>query len=343
MDNKITISRRRFLQYLGLGAASLMLPSEVAAQIDLERAMADSKKLLGRVCYYQTIVYEEPNERSKVSDFLKHDMIVPMEKMVIRREANGKPKRWYQLDSNRFVNAGLIQLVEYHPNVSDQPIPEEGCLGEITVPYIDAYLEPYGDKPVRRYYYSSAFWITQRVFDERGIAWYELIDDFNHIVFYIRAYAMRIVTKKELEPISPDLPVEAKRLEVHLQDQRVLAFEKDIPVFETYVSTGIVPGATPLGTFKIWRKRPCQRMVNEPGLDNHYDLPGVPWVSYITPQGVAFHGAYWHGNWGNRMSSGCVNMRSEEAKWLYRWCLPEVPFELNDLKSEEGTLVKIMN
>ena len=57
-------------------------------------------------------------------------------------------------------------------------------------------------------------------------------------------------------------------------------------------------------------------------------------------QGVAFHGAYWHGNWGNRMSSGCVNMRSEEAKWLYRWCLPKVPFELDDLKSEEGTLVK---
>jgi hypothetical protein len=56
-----------------------------------------------------------------------------------------------------------------------------------------------------------------------------------------------------------------------------------------------------------------------------YVLPGVPWVSFFELEtGVAFHGTYWHQNYGITMSSGCVNMRNEDAKWLYLWSLPEV-------------------
>jgi lipoprotein-anchoring transpeptidase ErfK/SrfK len=54
-----------------------------------------------------------------------------------------------------------------------------------------------------------------------------------------------------------------------------------------------------------------------------YELPGVPWVSFFEHMtGVAFHGTYWHDNFGSRMSHGCVNMRVEDAKWLYRWSTP---------------------
>jgi len=64
-----------------------------------------------------------------------------------------------------------------------------------------------------------------------------------------------------------------------------------------------------------------------------YLLPGVPWVSFFQPQdgwisvaepkdGVAFHGTYWHTNFGTRMSHGCINMRNDEAKWLFRWLNP---------------------
>jgi hypothetical protein len=54
-----------------------------------------------------------------------------------------------------------------------------------------------------------------------------------------------------------------------------------------------------------------------------YELPGVPWTSFFGDSGVAFHGTFWHDNFGNPMSLGCVNMRNEDAKWLFRWCLPE--------------------
>ena len=41
-----------------------------------------------------------------------------------------------------------------------------------------------------------------------------------------------------------------------------------------------------------------------------YELPGVPWVSYFTGNGVAFHGTYWHDNFGSPTSHGCLNMRN---------------------------------
>jgi lipoprotein-anchoring transpeptidase ErfK/SrfK len=55
-----------------------------------------------------------------------------------------------------------------------------------------------------------------------------------------------------------------------------------------------------------------------------YELPGVPWVSFFHETGVAFHGTYWHNNYGTPMSHGCVNMQINEAKWLFRWTLPQV-------------------
>jgi len=342
MEEFTNFSRRRFLQLIGIGALSMALPSNVFAQNDLAEQLTASSKELGRVCFHYSIVFEEPNERAKIADYLLYDALVPLPKLVTNKDTLDRPKHWWQLGEKRYVDAGLIQSVEYHPNVSKQSIPEGGCLGEITVPYINVHLKPNGNKTNRRYYYSTTHWVRSRVLDERGIAWYELMDDVNMLSYYVRAYAVRLVTKEELEPIAADLPYEAKRIELYLGDQKVIAYENDKQVFEAMVSTGVPEGSTPLGTFMTKRKRPCRRMVNEPDLQNHYDLPGVPWVSYFTDGGVAFHGAYWHSNWGKRMSNGCVNMKSEEAKWMYRWCVPEVPFDQYFYEEPKGTRVDVL-
>ena len=55
---------------------------------------------------------------------------------------------------------------------------------------------------------------------------------------------------------------------------------------------------------------------------NAYELPGVPWTCFFTKEGHAFHGTYWHENYGVPMSHGCINMRTHEAKWLFRWLRP---------------------
>ncbi len=76
-----------------------------------------------------------------------------------------------------------------------------------------------------------------------------------------------------------------------------------------------------------------------------YELPGVSWVLYFTEHGHAFHGTFWHDNFGTPMSHGCVNMRTTEARWLFRWALPAHKAE--DLATKYyfaqnyGTAVKI--
>jgi lipoprotein-anchoring transpeptidase ErfK/SrfK len=73
-----------------------------------------------------------------------------------------------------------------------------------------------------------------------------------------------------------------------------------------------------------------------------YDLPGVPWVSFFTGTGVAFHGTYWHNDYGRPLSRGCVNLRSEDAKFIYRWTKPVVPPETDYLNLPgQGTTVQV--
>ncbi len=136
---------------------------------------------------------------------------------------------------------------------------------------------------------------------------------------------------------------DAKRIELNMRDKMLRAYEYERLVFETLVTTGLKDGSTPVGRFVTNRKRPCRRMIHEPDNPYTYDLPGVPWVCYITMKGVAFHGTYWHNNWGERMSSGCINMKPMDAKWLYRWTLPpHVPFEKYYEVADCGTQVDII-
>jgi lipoprotein-anchoring transpeptidase ErfK/SrfK len=102
-------------------------------------------------------------------------------------------------------------------------------------------------------------------------------------------------------------------IDISLSSQTLTAYEGSTPVFSTLVSTGLA-FPTPVGTYSILYHVQSQRMTG-PG----YDLPNVPWVMYFTNRGHAIHGAYWHNNFGQPMSHGCVNMRPDEAQWLYNF------------------------
>ena len=74
---------------------------------------------------------------------------------------------------------------------------------------------------------------------------------------------------------------------------------------------------------------------------DNYVLPGVPWSTFFTPVGHAFHGTYWHENFGTNMSHGCINMRSEEANWIFRWVLPTHTTDAVSNDRGQGTTVEI--
>src|SRR3972149_5463620 len=104
----------------------------------------------------------------------------------------------------------------------------------------------------------------------------------------------------------------------------------------------------PRGTFNLQSKFPSKHM-GDGSLASDieaYELVGVPWTSFFTSTGYAFHGTYWHNNFGVPMSRGCVNMRPAEARWLFRWALPialpeefETPGKVD--RKGFGTAVKI--
>lgn len=123
---------------------------------------------------------------------------------------------------------------------------------------------------------------------------------------------------------------EPRRIEVDLTNQKVYAFEGNQKVYEFLVSTGKW-GRTPTGTFSIWGKSRFQKMSGgNSALHTYYYLPNVPFIMWFAGDGVvasrgfSLHGTYWHNNFGQPMSHGCVNMRTEDAEVLFYWSDPVV-------------------
>jgi L,D-transpeptidase catalytic domain len=123
-------------------------------------------------------------------------------------------------------------------------------------------------------------------------------------------------------------PTPPKRIEVNLTTQYLIAWEDDVAVNATYVSTGREGFETPEGTFHVLVKKEIEDMEGVIG-GEYYNVPQVPWVMYFTNGGHALHGTYWHSNFGYPMSHGCVNLPMDFAEWLYGWAEIGTPVEIH--------------
>ena len=100
-------------------------------------------------------------------------------------------------------------------------------------------------------------------------------------------------------------------IEVDLSRQRLYAY-KGKNLLESFVaSTGTWRYPTITGNYNIYVKYRYAPM-SGPG----YYLPNVPYVMYFY-KGYGVHGTYWHNNFGTPMSHGCINLRTEDAGWVY--------------------------
>lgn len=123
-----------------------------------------------------------------------------------------------------------------------------------------------------------------------------------------------------------------KWIEIDLSDLKLLAWEGNRKVYEFSVSTGRPGYKTPNGEFRVWRKVRSQLYKGgSKARGDYYYLPNVPYSLFFgggdVPnwQGYAIHGAYWHNDFGiKNRSSGCVNVKPEEAGLLYQWAGPVI-------------------
>ncbi len=115
-------------------------------------------------------------------------------------------------------------------------------------------------------------------------------------------------------PAAPPAPRGVGReILVSLSESRIYAYENGVLLRSVLVSTGRAATPTVQGDFTIQRKYVAQTMTG-PG----YYLPNVPYVMYFY-RGYAIHGTFWHNNFGQPMSHGCVNLPTPEAEWFFNF------------------------
>lgn len=290
---------------------------------------------LGRTVY-SLRYYAKPSVFSKELGYYVTDTVVN-----ILEEQPGDPRPtknpiWLKTDDG-WLHSAYVQPVKRNLNTPVTHVPDRKMLAEVTVPYTDVWLvEDDHWKRVDRFYYASTYWVYYAFIGVNGVVWYQILDDLNKEYYYVRGEHLRPVTAEELTPISPNIQV--KRIEVDLNGQKIVAYEGNSPVFAARTATGYFPGDTPKGEFRVERKQPSRHMAsNLEG--NEFDLPGVPWVCYISWTGVSLHGTYWHNNYGTPQSHGCINLPPEAAKWVYRWTEPFIPVNDDFMETDYGTRV----
>lgn len=138
---------------------------------------------------------------------------------------------------------------------------------------------------------------------------------------------------------------EQKWIEVSLSEQKLRAWEGNKIVMEFLISSGKW-APTPVGDFSIWYKTRSQSMIGgSKNLGTYYNLPNVPFNMFFY-KGYAVHGAYWHNNFGNPMSHGCVNAPIANSAALFEWTGPVVPPGQNTIRASAqnpGTRVYVHN
>jgi hypothetical protein len=338
------ISRREFLKLVSAGSLAFAL-----RDLRVEHAFAATNVRQGRITWSGVPLYDAPAFNANQIHLFGADKVVEVTGIEENgQNGYGNPYNtfWYKVDSG-YTYSGGVQPVETNYQRPIFTLPEKGQLGEITVPYCDTKKDPfaYAERGYR-IYYGSTHWVKNIIVqrDEKSI-WYEIYDFQLKRSYYVPSHDMRLVPNEELTTLSPEVPDDQKRIVVDLSVQLVTAFEGEKLVFSQRCASGVRGTETPKGEFRTYHKGPSVHMTNEgDAVENEriYSLPGVPWCSFFTGAGNAFHGAYWHNDYGQPRSHGCVNLPSEAAKFLYRWTKPNVPPDTDYIHLPgEGTLVQV--
>jgi lipoprotein-anchoring transpeptidase ErfK/SrfK len=136
---------------------------------------------------------------------------------------------------------------------------------------------------------------------------------------------------------------EEKWIEIDLSEQKLIAHQGNTIFIESLISSGLW-NKTPVGEFSIWYKIRSTKMEGGSRLNNtYYYLPNVPYDMFFNDS-YGIHGTYWHSNFGNRMSHGCVNAPTPVAEKLFYWTDPQLPPGKNLVRSSPtnpGTRVVI--
>lgn len=345
-----SINRRDFLKLTALGMGSLAFRPMIQLATLPDFPLAER---LGRVNAGKIDVKARPDADSQTIGVLYEDAVVQWLREVVGVNLYRTNQRWVETPEG-YIWSPYLQPVRNAPNPPLQSLPDSslgaGMWVEVSVPYVDLALD---NPPARspgfqdrinlgmplRLYYSQIVWVDQVRMDADGQSWYRVNEKYGSYgdILWGAAEGFRPITSEEMAPISPD--VENKRVVVNIPYQTLSCYEGTTEVYYTRISSGALYNyagervdvwATPIGKFPIWRKLVSLHMSGGT-TGGGWDLPGIGWVSLFVGSGVAVHSTFWHNNFGEPMSRGCINARPEDAKWIFRWTQPLVPYDPGDI------------
>ena len=355
--NQTRLTRRTVLK-LGAGASLavpwLFVPRLVSASRRVDYDVVKTRRPFARALA-ASIVREEPSVKASPVRSIKWNEVVAVSGQTLSDESPSRHNKiWYQVNDG-FVHSAFMQPVEDTPQKPESSVPQEGFWGETYVAStaIRAAADPKAGM-IFRMPFGTIFQVLDVIEGGDQEAWYRISDGRSEKL-YVPGAALRRIKPEEFAPLSPQIPLNHKRIDVDIRKQMVFAYEDDTEVFRARCATGayfrqadgtVQDFTTTPGEHRIYQKTPSRRMSGgQEGEGDHYDLAGVPWVSYFTKSRIAFHGAYWHNDFGVQRSHGCVNLLPEDSQWVYRWTAPVAPHNerwTDTAKRDEGSLVRVI-
>ena len=115
-------------------------------------------------------------------------------------------------------------------------------------------------------------------------------------------------------PLSLETEKLEKLIKVNIAKQELEYFFANKKLGSFLISSGIEGLDTPKGEYNILAKEPVKHYGGW-----NFDYPNTKWNLHFLTQKLKFyiHGAYWHNNFGNVMSHGCVNVDYKDMEPLY--------------------------
>ncbi len=163
---------------------------------------------------------------------------------------------------------------------------------------------------------------------------------------FVRIGTDEWVARRELRlatshPRPDGVAADERWIDVDLEEQVLVSYLGDTPVYTTLVSSGRRSG-TPTGIYRIASKQATATMRDTAEGESRWNHKDVPFIMYFRAR-YALHGAYWHDRFGNEQSVGCVNLAPEDARWLSAWTLPAIPTGWLQVVADDdaGTVVRI--
>ena len=346
------MKRRAFIKLAGATLAGAALSQPLGALAAGERPPEDRIESgfvplrRGRVITSSVTIWDQiETPRAFVKNLLRDEVILLGEERDVPGTGSAYNSLWYRTRGG-WVHSAWIQPMDFHdrPAIYRKLGPNGFFWIEVIEPKTAAHKEPSPLSPkAYDYYYGSVYLVDEVAIDEREVVWYRTYDEYTDreagiepTHYWAQAHQVRRVHESEFTAIRPE--VADKRIRVDLKAQTATCYEGDRVVLTTKVATGtrfmqldgsVADFGTPVGEHRVVLKQPSRHMrasEAERNTDGWFDLPGVPWVTFFTREGIGFHGTYWHNDYGAPRSHGCINVPIPVAKFIYRWTFPTAPY-----------------